>query len=292
MKAITYYITFPFLFVVARLPFPLLYLVSDAVYFLVYRVLGYRKKVVFTNLRNSFPDKTEKEINVLARDFYKYLCDVILETLKTTSWNADTVRKHTKFTNPEVIQELYEKEQSFLVVLGHLGNWEWGGPCFALSTNYQLYVVYHPLSNPYFERLFAKARTKFNTKIIPRKNALKSIISNRKTINATALVADQAPTPVKTAFWTKFLNQDTAVFTGPEKMSKMLDYPVVYMNIVRVKRGYYEVTAKVLFDKPKETDDNEITLAFNSILEESIIKNPVTWLWSHRRWKHKRSTEE
>ena len=291
MKALSYFLAYPFLFIVARLPFALLYLVSDGIFFLVYRVLGYRKKVVFENLRNSFPDKSEKEIKALVKNFYKYLCDLILETLKTTAWSEKDVLKRTKFTNPEVVDALYDKKQSFLVVLGHLGNWEWAGPCFTLNCKHQLYVVYQPLSNPFFEKLFVKARTKFNTKIIPRKNALKSIISNRKTINATALVADQAPTPVKTAYWTTFLNQDTAVFTGPEKMSKMLDYPVVYMDIVRLKRGYYEVTAKELFSNPKETNENEITIAFNKVLEQAIIKNPETWLWSHRRWKHKKVEE-
>ena len=288
MKALSYFLGYPFLFVIARLPFALIYLVSDAMFFLVYRVFGYRKKVVFANLRNSFPDKSEDEIKKLGKRFYKYLCDIILETLKTTAWTEATVRKRTKFTNPEVVKELYDQKKNFLVVLGHLGNWEWGGPCFALNTDYQLFVVYQPLSNPYFDQLFVRARTKFNTKIIPRKNALKSIISNRKILNATALIADQAPTPVKTAYWTTFLNQDTAVFTGPEKMSKMLDYPVVYIDIVRAKRGYYEVTAKLLFDKPKETEENEITIAFNKVLEKAIKERPESWLWSHRRWKHKK----
>lgn len=291
MKAISYYLAYPFLFVVARLPFFLLYIVSDCIYFLVYHIIGYRKKVVTENLTKSFPEKSEKEIDALQRKFYRYLCDLILETLKTTAWNEKVVRKHTSFKNPEVMDALYKEKKSALVVLGHIGNWEWAGPCFTLNSDHQLYVVYQPLSNPYFEKLFVKARTKFDTKIIPRKNALKSIISNRKTINATALVADQAPTPVKTAFWTTFLNQETAVFTGPEKMAKMLDYPVVYMDIVRVKRGHYEVTAEVLFDDPKNTEDNEITIAFNKRLEKSILNNPETWLWSHRRWKHKRIEE-
>lgn len=291
MKALSYFLAYPFLFVVARLPFFLLYVVSDCIYFLVYHIIGYRKKVVTENLTKSFPEKSEKEINALQRKFYRYLCDLILETLKTTAWNEKVVMKRTTFKNPEVMDALYKEKKNALVVLGHIGNWEWAGPCFTLNLDHQLYVVYQPLSNPYFEKLFVKARTKFNTKIIPRKSALKSIISNRKTINATALVADQAPTPVKTAFWTTFLNQETAVFTGPEKMSKMLDYPVVYMDIVRVKRGYYEVTAEVLFKDPKNTEDNEITIAFNKRLEQSILQNPETWLWSHRRWKHKKTAE-
>jgi len=180
------------------------------------------------------------------------------------------------------------REKSIIIAMGHLGNWEWAGPCFSLNCKNQLFVVYHPLSNPYFEKMLQRTRTKFNTRIIPRSNTLRSMVANKDLISATALIADQAPTPVKTAVWMDFLNQDTPVFNGPEKVAKMLDYPVIYMDVKRVKRGYYEVNPILLFDKPKETNELEITIAFNKILEEGIRNQPETWLWSHNRWKHKR----
>ncbi|MEQ8359624.1 MAG: lysophospholipid acyltransferase family protein [Cytophagales bacterium] len=291
MKALTFYLTYPLIWLVSSSPFPILYKISDFLFFMLYQVFGYRKKVVLSNLQRSFPDKSDQEIDQLAREFYKYLCDLILETLKTVTWTEKEARSRVKMNNPELLDPYYEKGQSLVVVLGHLGNWEWAGPCFSLYCKHQLFVVYLPLSNPYFEKMLQGSRTKFNTKIVPKKEALRAMIGYKKTISATALIADQAPNPVTSALWMDFLNQETAVFNGPEKISKMMDYPVVYMDVNRVKRGHYEVTAKLLFDKPKETEEKEITIAFNKILEEGILDRPATWLWSHKRWKHKRPSE-
>ena len=288
MAAIIYYILFPFIYLISLSPFWLMYRLSSTLYILFYYVVGYRKKIVLENLRNAFPEKTEKEIRLICRKYYKYLCDLVFETLKTVTWTEKDARKRIKMHHVEMMNKLHDEGKSIIIVMGHLGNWEWAGPGFSLNYKHQLYVVYQPLSNKYFEKLFSGSRTKFRTKIVERKDTLRSMISNKKTISATALIADQAPTPVKTAVWMDFLNQDTPVFNGPEKIAKMLDYAVVYMDVQRTKRGYYEVVPTLLFDKPKETDDLEITLAFNKMLEYGIRKRPETWLWSHRRWKHKR----
>lgn len=286
MKALLYYLLLPLIYLISLSPFWLLYGISNIIYFILYYIVGYRKKVVTQNLKNSFPTKTEKEINLIQKKFYKYLCDLMFETLKTLTWKEKTVRKRVKMYGIDLMNDLYEQKKNIIVVMGHLGNWEWAGPGFSLNYKQQLYVVYQPLSNKYFEKLFAGSRTKFNTEIVPRKDTLRRMIANKKIISATALIADQAPTPVKTAVWMDFLNQKTAVFNGPEKIAKMLDYAVVYMDVKRVKRGYYKIVPTLLFDKPKETADLEITMAFNHILEQGIIKRPETWLWSHRRWKH------
>ncbi len=270
-------------------PFWLLYVISDGLYFLIFYIVGYRKKVVLENLRNSFPEKSDLEIKFIRKKFYQYLCDLILETIKTITWTEEDVKNRVQMKDVQMLDDLYQKKKSIVIVMGHLGNWEWAGPCFSLHCKHQLFVVYLPLSNPYFEKMFSGSRTKFNTKIVPKKNTLRSMISNKAIISATALIADQAPTPINTALWTKFLHQDTPVFNGPEKVAKMMDFPVVYMHVKRVKRGYYEVWPKLLFDKPKETSETEITFAFNRILEEGIMEQPETWLWSHRRWKYKPS---
>ncbi len=252
-------------------------------------MVGYRKRVVLTNLRNSFPEKSEKEIRTISKSFYKYLCDLFMETIKTITWNETMVKSRVKMNDVDLVNDLHAQGRSILVVMGHLGNWEWAGPCFSTYCKHQLVVVYQPLSDPNAEKVLVKSRTKFNTLIVPRKNTLKSMVANRKKLTATALIADQAPTPVNTATWMSFLNQETAVFNGPEKIAKMLDYPVVYMEVKRVKRGFYEVNPKLLFENPKETAEGEITTVFNKTLEKNIQKSPETWLWSHRRWKHKRS---
>ena len=287
MQALIYYISYPLLFLIFNSPFWLLYILSDTLYFFLYHVFGYRKKVVYSNLKASFPEKNDSEIESIAKKSYHHLCDLIVESLKTVGWSEKDARKHTKLNNIELLDRLHKEGRSFLIVTGHYGNWEWAGPAFSLNCNHQLFVIYQPLSNPYFEKLFCMARTKFNTKIVPRKDTLKSIISNRNIISAPALIADQAPVPVKHALWMNFLNQPTAVFNGPEKIAKKMDFPVVYMTVEKIKRGYYEVTPTLLFEHPKETAEHEITIAFNKKLEESILQHPESWLWSHKRWKHK-----
>ncbi|MGD1892070.1 MAG: lysophospholipid acyltransferase family protein [Cyclobacteriaceae bacterium] len=291
MQALGFYLLYPIVILVSKSPFWLLYRISDAFYLLVYYVIRYRKSVVLNNLKNSFPERSDKEIKSICKGFYRYLCDLIVESVKTITWNEEHVRSRVKMQNVEMLDHLHEQGKSIVIVMGHLGNWEWAGPCFSLSCKHQLFVVYRPLTNAYFEKVFSGSRTKFTTKIIPKSNTLRSMIANKKTISATALIADQAPSPITSAMWIEFLHQDTAVFVGPEKVAKMLDYPVVYMQVERVKRGYYEVHPTLLTEHPKETSDTEITVAFNKILEEGIQKYPETWLWSHKRWKHKRSTE-
>ncbi|HNP19420.1 MAG TPA: lysophospholipid acyltransferase family protein [Fulvivirga sp.] len=288
MRALTYYLLFPIIFLVAKSPFWVLYGISNFLYIIIYYLVGYRKAVVHKNLENSFPEKTAQEIKQIGKAYYQYLCDLLLESLKTTQWTEKDVKSRVTINNVDMLNGLYDQGKSIIIVMGHLGNWEWAGPCFSLNCKHQLYVVYQPLSHPLFEKMFINSRTKFNTKIIPRKNTLRSMIANKATISATALIADQAPTPVNTAVWMDFLNQDTAVFNGPEKIGKMLDYPIVNISVDRVKRGYYEITPTLLFEKPKETVDNEITSTFFRTLEKGIRERPATWLWSHRRWKYTR----
>lgn len=174
--------------------------------------------------------------------------------------------------------------------MGHYGNWEWAGPSFTLNTPYQLVVIYRPLSNIYFERMMTRARTKFGTRITPASQTLRDMVANRSQVTATAFVADQTASP-ENAYWTTFLNQDTAVFTGPEKLATKFNYPVVFVNIKRTRRGHYEVTPELLFPNPKDTKPGEISEIFTKRIENEIIKDPTTWLWSHKRWKHKRPSK-
>lgn len=287
MAAVLYYLTYPLIRFLAILPFPIMYAFSDFVCFVLRDLIGYRKEVVMNNLKNSFPEKSEAEIKIIYKKFYSYLCDLILETLKTMVMTEEQARKRAIFHYPEWLQKLHDQQKSIIIVMGHYGNWEWGGPGFTLSTPYQLVVIYRPLSNPYFEKMMVRMRTKFGTKISPVNQTLRDMVAFRKDVTATAFIADQASSQ-DTAYWTTFLNQDTAVFTGPEKIAKKFNYPVVYMNIKRVKRGYYEIFPELMFENPKDTADNEILEAFTQRLEKEIQLDPVVWLWSHKRWKHKR----
>jgi KDO2-lipid IV(A) lauroyltransferase len=286
MKGLLFYITYPFLFLVASLPFSVLYKVSDFLYHLI-RLTGYRQDVVLKNLKNSFPEKSPDEIEAISSSYYRYLCDLTLETFKTMRMNEKESRKHCIFHNTDWLDKLYKEKKSFIIVMGHYGNWEWAGPSFTLNTNFQLVVIYRPLSNPYFEKMLSRMRTRFGTRITRVNNTLRDMVASRKEITATAFIADQTARR-DTAYWMNFLNQDTAVFTGPEKLAIKFDYPVVYMNVQKKSRGYYEVTPELLFAEPKKTSEGEISEIFMKRLEKEIIKDPTPWLWSHKRWKHTR----
>lgn len=290
MGTLIYYLLLPLIYAVAISPSWILYRISDFIFVIIYYVVGYRKKVVQENLKNAFPEKSDSERKEIEIKHFKYICDLLLESIKTITMTKRYILKHLKFNDIDKMNAYYEEGKSLVFVMGHYGNWELAGPCFTLSCKHQLNVVYKKLSNPFAEKLFVKARTTFGTKVIPMETTLRAMAANRKIIDATTLIADQTPSDPKTGFWLNFLNQETLVFTGPEKLSKMFDYPIVYMHIDRVKRGYYEITPTVLFDNPKETSEEEITRAFFSKLEEEIKNKPETWLWSHKRWKHKRLT--
>ncbi len=288
MQAVGFYLLYPLLYSIASMPFWCLYKVSDCLYY-VLRLSGYRKKVVVMNLRNSFPEKTEDEINVLANAYFRYLCDLILETLKTLTMSAEESRARCVFHSSPWFDKFYEEKRSCIILMGHYGNWEWAGPSFTLKSRFQLVVIYRPLSNKYFERMMSGMRTRFGTQISPVNQTLRDMVANRSKgiVTATAFIADQSA-PADNAYWTTFLHQDTSVFTGPEKLAIKFDYPVVYMDIQRPRRGYYEITPVLLFDEPKKTVPGEISEAFIQRLEKQIKLDPTPWLWSHRRWKHRR----
>jgi KDO2-lipid IV(A) lauroyltransferase len=289
MQALVYYLALPFIYFVAILPFPLLYLVSDFFYFLLYHVIGYRKKVVFDNLRRSFPGKSEKEIQKMGREFYSYLCDLMLETFKTLAIRPKQALKHCAMdpAGEALLKRYGNEKKSIILVLGHFGNWEWAGTTFSLTFDYPLYVIYHPLRNKHFDNLIYRMRTRFGTRLISMKDTFKQMVSLRNEVNATAFIADQTPSP-ENAYWTQFLGQDTPVFWGTEKIAQKMNYPVVYITVKRLKRGYYKVYAEELFSDPKNTVTGEISQAHTRKLESDIQQQPEIWLWSHRRWKHKR----
>ena len=289
MQALLYYLTLPFIYLLSLLPFRILYVLSDGVYALLFYVAGYRKKVVLKNLRNSFPEKTEEEINVICKKFYHYFCDLTLETFKTLTISKEKMLKRCSLEPGAKIlfDQLAIANQSVIIVMGHKGNWEWAGNTFSLCCKHQLYVIYHPLSNKYFNGLVYKMRTRFGTKLIAMKDTFREMAKNRSELNATAFIADQSPSPDK-AYWMQFLNQDTPVFMGTEKIAQKMKYPIVYVSVKKIKRGYYTLAAKLLKEPPYILNEGEITTAHTEKLEKDILEQPETWLWTHRRWKHTR----
>jgi KDO2-lipid IV(A) lauroyltransferase len=289
MNTVLYYLTLPFIFLLSHLPMKALYLLSDLLYLFLYRVFGYRKSVVIKNLTNAFPDKTKAEIDQLCRDFYHYLCDLSLEIIKAFTISPAAVERFFTYREEDLalLRRLYEKKKSIILVLGHMGNWELVGAFFGQAGLHPLYVIYHPLAHPQFDRLFKNMRLRNGMKLYRMKETYKQMVRNKDKLTATAFVGDQTPRP-DNAHWMTFLNQDTGVFKGTEKAAKMFDYPVVYASVVRQKRGLYRVSAEMLAEHPKQFGENELTELHTRRLERDILAHPHTWLWSHRRWKHKR----
>lgn len=289
LQGILYYFSLPFIYLLSALPFPLLYFFSDGVYALLYHVIRYRRKVVRLNLTRSFPEKQGKEIREIETRFYRYFCDLFLETFKTLTISAEDMVKHCRF-EPEtlaIFNQLAEENQSFIVVMGHFGNWEWGGNTFSICCKHQLFVIYHPLTNKYVNGLMFRMRTRFGTRLISMKDTLRDMLNNRNELTATAFIADQSPLPDR-AYWMDFMNQDTPVFLGIEKIALKIRYPIVYITIRRVKRGYYTVFAERIELPSQRQETGKITEIHTRKLEEDIRSQPENWLWTHRRWKHKR----
>jgi Kdo2-lipid IVA lauroyltransferase/acyltransferase len=289
LSALIYYVSLPFIYLLSLLPFPLLYLFSDGLYFLLYRVLRYRRIVVRENLTHSFPEKEESEIQKIERRFYRYFCDLLLETFKTLTISSENMVKHCRL-EPEtlaIFNQLAAENQSVMVVMGHYGNWEWAGNTFCICCKHQLYVIYHPLSNKYFNHLAYRMRTRFGTRLIPMKDTLRDMLKNRNTLTTTAFIADQSPMPEQ-AYWMNFLNQDTPVFLGIEKIALKIRYPIVYTSVKRVKRGYYRVFAEKIELPLTLQKTGTITEIHTRRLETDIRSQPENWLWTHRRWKHER----
>lgn len=294
MAKLSYWIALPFIYLLSLLPFPALYLLSDFFFLLLYYVVGYRKKVVYTNLRNSFPDKSEAEIAAIQKRFFRYFCDLFLETFKTLTISRASMLKHCSMdpAAEKLFNDFAAENKSIIIVMGHMGNWEWAGNTFSLKCKHQLYVIYHPLANQHFNSLIIKMRTRFGTKLIAMKDTFREMVQNRSHLSATAFIADQTPQPDR-AHWMQFLNQDTPVFPGTEKIAQKMNYPIVYVSVRKIKRGYYTLSADILKMPPfNATQEGEITEAHTKRLEADIIKTPETWLWTHRRWKHKRPNNQ
>lgn len=287
MNALIYYICFPIIYLVSLMPFSVLYLLSDTLFFILYYLIGYRKKVVVNNLKKSFPNKSEKEIEKITVEFYQYLCDLILETIKTLSISKRTLRKHIVFEDLSIFKKYFNEKQSVIIVMGHWGNWELSGAAFSQTGLHTLYVIYHPLTNKYFDKMFYYMRTRLGNKLYAMNDVLRGMLRDRELITATAFIADQTPFP-QNAYWTTFLNQDTPIFTGTEKIAKKFNYPVIYVAVQRVKRGRYKIKSELLMENPKDSKENEISEMHTRRLEKDILEQPEIWLWTHRRWKHKR----
>jgi Kdo2-lipid IVA lauroyltransferase/acyltransferase len=290
MDLIGFLIGYPFLWLLSLLPLNALYVISDYILFpVVFHIVGYRKKVVYENLRNSFPEKNESEIDTIARKFYKYFCSLFVEVIKLINISDKEYKQRVKYSNPEVFEELYKKGLNVIAATAHYCNWEWLSG-ITDSSPYRNMSLYKPLSNKYLEKVVTKMRTRFGADLVPMEQVARKMLSYKHDgiLTASCFISDQTPISSHINYWTTFLNQDTPVFLGVEKLARSLKQAVVYLKMVQIKRGYYEFEIVKLYEDVSNVKDYQITEAHVRELEKQIIAQPEFWLWTHRRWKHKK----
>lgn len=274
---------------IARLPFWLIYGISDFLYIMAFHIVRYRRKVVHINLTKSFPEKSPEEILLITKKFYHHLCDFGLEMLKLSRMSEEDMKKRVLMYGDGTLPEYYAQGRSYILLGMHYNNWEW---CLFLQRYLQstFYVLYNPVrSSKAIERFILDARARFGAQLIPVNHSVRTTLEFNKSKDSRCLVllADQTP-PANSQFWTTFLNQETAFFAGPMKIAIKTNLPIAYHHIRKIGRGKYEVHYNTLIENPSLFTEEEITMIYVRKIEEIIKAEPEYWLWSHRRWKHKR----
>jgi KDO2-lipid IV(A) lauroyltransferase len=289
MSRVFYYLIFGLMWTLTLLPLKVLYILSDFIFFCFYYLTSYRRKITKTNLRNSFPEKSTEEIRHIAKKFYQRLADQIIESFKLLHISKKAILKRFKYVNPELLEEYYRSDRSIMLLCGHYGTWEWmvGMP---LITKYKILAVYQPPSFSDFSRIYYYITNRFGLYPVPMREIYKEIVESKSKneLTATFILGDQSPPPERIKYWTNFMNQDTPVITGYDRIAQKTNQVVIYMDIVWKKRGFYEITFRKITDAPKEVEGFGIARDYLKALEKTIVRGPELWLWSHRRWKRKR----
>lgn len=279
---------------ISHLSFGKLYVLSDVMYFFIYKVAGYRKAVVRRNLATSFPEKGKDELREIERDFYHWLCDYFMETIKLLTITPEQLKEHFEMRNVDLITKAVDNGQNCSAILGHYGNWEWSTAVgqFYSDTHKNIVagLIYHPLSNDTFDELMKRARSTMGGKCIKKKDVLREIVANRrdKQPYLFGYVFDQSPKWENIHLWVDFLNQDTPVFTGAERLSRKFNDVMLFLHYERPERGKYIATFELVSEKPGEETEYDVTRRCFKLLEEDIRKQPHLYLWTHNRWKRTR----
>ena len=293
MERLTFIITFPFLLLISWMPFGILYLFSDILYYLLYHVAGYRKNVVRKNIKLSGLVKTKKEALAIERKFYRYLCDLFLEMIKVKGMSKNDMMRRFKLTNPSILKDFARMNKSVFVMAGHYGNFEW---LLSLGhhTPHTAHGIYAPLQNPYFDKYLKKVRSLHGSFLISRKKFREQFtnMQYRKELTVIGFAADQSPQDKKKNYFRNFFGHEVPVFTGAERLGKTFDVPILMAKVRRIKRGYYETTLNLLAENPRTLPDYAITDFFYEQLETLIKEDPSLYFWSHNRFKLMRQTQQ
>tara|TARA_R110001606_G_scaffold61810_1_gene144288 strand:+ start:17 stop:937 length:921 start_codon:yes stop_codon:yes gene_type:complete len=293
MNQIVFYLTYPLIWLISRLPMFILYLISDFFYVLLYYVFGYRKAVVLKNISYAFPEKFEEEKQKIAKKFYKHFTDIMIESIKSFSISEKEILKRYKYKNPELVNKYAKEGKSIALVSAHLANWEWSIST-PLVLDIDIFGAYNKLRNETFEKTLRENREKFGVKGATTANFIKLIKHNfeNNVQGAYILLSDQSPHIEKTFHWGTFFGVKVPVHTGAEMLAKKNDLVVINYRAKKIKRGYYETDFELITENPKEYKDYEITDKFLRITERNITEQPEFYLWSHNRFKHKDRYEE
>ena len=289
MRFIIFLLIYPFLWCISVLPFRLLYLFSDFVYVIVYYIIGYRKKTVRENLALALPHLSDAERLIIEKKSFRHLCDMFLEMIKTMTISQKEIDQRFVFTNLEVYQKLEEQNKSIAMMMAHYASYEW-----AISMNSQAsfsgYAIYKQIANPYFDKLVRDIRSRFKAYLITTKETVPTIINNKNNnlLSLYGFASDQSPKITSAFHWQKFMGIEVPVHTGAEMLSKKYDMNVIFMKVKKVKRGYYQASFEVLSENAKTVPDYEITDKFLKLVEQQIYEAPEYYLWTHKRWKHRR----
>lgn len=289
MRFIVYHLVYPFLWCISMLPFPLLYLFSDVVYVIVYYVIGYRKKTVRENLALAMPHLSVQERLIIEKKSFHHLCDMFLEMIKTMTISKEEINKRFVFTNIEVYKNLEEKQKSIAIMMAHYASYEWAISVNSII-NFEGYGIYKKIANPYFDKLVRDIRLRFKAKLITTKETIPVIIENNKLnkLSTYGFASDQSPRISSTFHWQKFMGIEVPVHTGAEMLAKKYDMNIVFLKVKKIKRGYYNATFEVLSENTKSESNYEITDRFLKLVEHQVLDAPEYYLWTHKRWKHKR----
>lgn len=296
-KLLLYYPLRFYFYLHALLPFRILYILSDILFYPLYYIVRYRRQIVRKNLCSSFPEKSAVEIRTLEKRFYHAFCDYAVESVKLMHVSNEEIMRRMVFKNLELPTRLLTEGRTILLQLGHYGMWEWI-PSVACnlpeSLDYTLGQIYRPLKNRWFDLFYLKLRSRFGTMCISKQDTLRTILKMKVSGRPFMIgfMADQSPSPNNIHHWVSFLNQDTPVYTGVEKIAMKTGSAVLYLDMKPLRRGYYEGTFKLIAENPRETKEFEITDRYIREMEQSILRAPEYWLWTHNRWKHSPMKEE
>ncbi len=279
------------IYTLSVLPLPILYLLSDGIYLLLYRTFSYRVNVTRSNLQRALPEKTVAELRMIERRFYHHLCDVIVETIKSFTISPQQLSKRMKLLNPEVLQSMYATGHKMIAVTGHYGNWEWAAITLPLQSAYAPQGVYLAIKDPVMNKAMIGSRSRFGIDLLEAGKIFQELESRKDILSITGFIADQSPSRPEKGLWLDFLNQDTVVATGTEKYASMYEMAVAFGKIRKVKRGYYTLEYELVTANAALNAPGDVSKQHTAILERIIREEPEYWLWSHKRWKHKRPTD-